>query len=288
MILGDFNKKTNKEARDLLFQCCGATKWADALLAEFPFASEQSLVDLATDLWYNACGETDWKEAFTHHPKIGDVKSLAEKFASTKHLASAEQAGVEQASKATIQALADANAAYDKKNGFSFIVCATGKSADEMLRLLQDRLNNSPAEELRIAMGEQHKISILRLKKLMPDADWSSVKGSQLTTHVLDTSLGHPGKNICIRLQDSVNGNWQTMAQGVTNSDGRISDLLPPGRILTAKDYKMVFDTAAYFNSTETKGFYPNVDIQFTVEDDTHYHVPLLINPYGYSTYRGS
>ena len=288
MTLADFNKKPSSEAREALFQCCGSTKWADSLLKDFPFASEKALVDRSTDLWYNSCGAADWQEAFTHHPKIGDVKSLEEKFANTKHLASAEQAGVGQASKATIQALADANAAYDKKNGFLFVVCATGKSASEMLRLLQDRLNNSPAEELQIAMGEQHKISLLRLQKILPNADWSGLGGSQLTTHVLDTSVGRPGENICIRLQGETEGSWQTIAQGVTNSDGRIADLLPPARILPAQHYKMVFDTAAYFTSTGTKGFYPSVDIQFTVGDDTHYHVPLLINPFGYSTYRGS
>ena len=85
-----------------------------------------------------------------------------------------------------------------------------------------------------------------------------------------------------------MSGNWQTIAQGVTNKDGRIPDLLPPNRNLAIGNYKMVFETVNYFESIAVKGFYPEVEIQFTVFDDSHYHVPLLINPFGYSTYRGS
>ena len=84
------------------------------------------------------------------------------------------------------------------------------------------------------------------------------------------------------------NGQWQTMAQGVTNADGRIADLLPAERILPPGNYKLVFETGNYFASNNVKGFYPEVEIQFTIIDGSHYHVPLLINPFGYSTYRGS
>ncbi|RYY91039.1 MAG: hydroxyisourate hydrolase [Chitinophagaceae bacterium] len=112
---------------------------------------------------------------------------------------------------------------------------------------------------------------------------------SQLTTHVLDTSIGKPGRDISIRLQaPSGESAWQTIAQGITNADGRIADLLPPGRNLPAGNYRVAFDTGAYFTANNTNGFYPSVEIQFTVFDDMHYHVPLLVNPFGYSTYRGS
>jgi len=288
MDLNNFNKKSRASAKESLFQCCGSTNWVNQLIKHFPFSSEQALVEKATQIWYESCAESDWREAFTHHPKIGDVKSLEKKFAATKHLAGKEQAGVATATAATIQQLAQANTDYEEKNGFIFIVCATGKSADEMLRLLQDRLNNSPAEELHIAMGEQHKITIIRFKKLLSKADWSTFNGCQLTTHVLDTSLGKPGQDLAIRLQAFQQEKWQTITQGVTNSDGRIGDLLPPGRVLPPSSYRMVFDTGAYFDQQKITGFYPMVEIQFTVFDDQHYHVPLLINPFGYSTYRGS
>jgi 5-hydroxyisourate hydrolase/2-oxo-4-hydroxy-4-carboxy-5-ureidoimidazoline decarboxylase len=279
-------KAFNKLSKDLkarsLLSCCWSGKWTELMLKQFPFASETDLINAATDIWYNQCNSLDWLESFTHHPKIGDIKSL------TKKIAGKEQASVAAATKKTIAALADANTEYEAKFGFIFIVCATGKSATEMLRLLEDRLSNTIGEELHIAMGEQMKITILRFQKLITECDWSFLKPGQLTTHVLDTAIGKPGKDISIRLQIPVNGVWQTVAQGITNADGRITDLLPAQKNLTHGNYKLVFDTGNYFASQKIKGFYPEVEIQFIVFDDAHYHVPLLINPFGYSTYRGS
>ena len=111
---------------------------------------------------------------------------------------------------------------------------------------------------------------------------------SQVTTHVLDTAAGKPGKDISIRLMKKENDNWLAIAEGITNADGRISDLLPPGKILSAGDYKIIFNTGEYYKTQKIKTFYPAVEILFTVFDDSHYHVPLLISPFGYSTYRGS
>jgi 5-hydroxyisourate hydrolase/2-oxo-4-hydroxy-4-carboxy-5-ureidoimidazoline decarboxylase len=288
MTLQEFNQLDAASARELLTQCCGGGVWVEQMLSARPFLHEAALVQQAEDSWYGSCGEADWLEAFTHHPKIGDVSSLKAKFASTQHLAGKEQAAVESASDDVIEKLAEANRQYETKFGFIFIVCATGKSADEMLRLLQERLKHSRDEELAIAMGEQYKITILRLKKILPAAKWEFLKVSQLTTHVLDTSVGKTGKDICIRLQRQVNGNWQHMALGITNGDGRIPDLLPPSYILPAGAYQLIFDTQDYFDRMNQIGFYPEVTIQFQIVDSSHYHVPLLINPYGYSTYRGS
>jgi 5-hydroxyisourate hydrolase/2-oxo-4-hydroxy-4-carboxy-5-ureidoimidazoline decarboxylase len=292
MTLTDFNNQLPEEAAAALTACCGAAQWVDEVMAGFPFPSEEVLVGRATSAWYDSCSEADWREAFTHHPKIGNVESLRKKFAATAHLAGAEQSGVAGAAEETLEALAAGNNAYEQKFGFIFIVCATGKSAGEMLRLMQDRFSNNPEEELRVAMGEQHKITILRLKKLLDGANWSFLKVSQLTTHVLDTSIGRPGRDITIRLQAPhsplLPDSWQTIAQGVTNADGRIPDLLPPACTLAPGNYRVAFDTGAYFAAQQTTGFYPSVEIQFTVFDSSHYHVPLLINPFGYSTYRGS
>ena len=282
MTLAAFNTLDKKSAKKHLFDCCGCDKWASNMMTHFPFASEKQLVDLSAKIWYDECSESDWRESFTHHPKIGDVQSLTEKFAGK------EQAGVAVATEETIAALAQANTDYENKFGFIFIVCATGKSANEMLQLLLDRLKNTAEEELHIAMGEQQKISIIRFKKLLTDDDFSFLKVSQITTHVLDTAVGLPGKNISIRLQTKRNNLWQTIAQGITNADGRIPDLLPQERNLKPATYKMVFDTGSYYANQNLKTFYPEVEIQFTTFDETHYHVPLLINPFGYNTYRGS
>ena len=107
---------------------------------------------------------------------------------------------------------------------------------------------------------------------------------SQLTTHILDTSIGKPAEGVNIRLEK--NGN--VFAEGTTNQDGRISDLLLSNQLLEPGDYELVFDVAGYFSRQNKKTFYPKVVIHFTVFDNSHYHVPLLLNPFGYSTYRGS
>lgn len=135
-------------------------------------------------------------------------------------------------------------------------------------------------------MGEQQKITLNRLQKLLEDVKVS--KRSQITTHVLDTSKGFPGAGILVRLQSKKNDQWQSLAVGLTDSDGRIGDLLPAWKILAPDDYQIVFETGDYFKKCGAKGFYPEVSIQFTVFDESHYHVPLLLNPFGYSTYRGS
>ncbi len=288
MTISDFNNLSQSEVQLLLNTCCGSSQWQLAVLNSFPFRDENHLIQVTDFCWYDKCKELDWLEAFTHHPKIGDVKSLTEKFASTSHLAGKEQSGVDAATEETIQALASANQQYESKFGFIFIVCATEKSANAMLRLLEDRLGNTREEELLIAMGEQQKITLLRLRKYLSTANWPTQAVSQITTHVLDTSIGKPGQNITIQFKKAADHNWLVIAQGVTNADGRIPDLLPISRVLPPGNYQMVFHTSKYFNEINVKGFYPAVEIQFSVFDNSHYHIPLLINPFGYSTYRGS
>ena len=112
---------------------------------------------------------------------------------------------------------------------------------------------------------------------------------SPITTHALDTSLGKPAQGLTITLsQRDEQGHWMELASGITNDDGRITDLLEEGS-LRAGVYQMCFETGAYHLALGVEGFYPEATIAFTVKDPTqHYHIPLLISPYGYSTYRGS
>lgn len=109
-----------------------------------------------------------------------------------------------------------------------------------------------------------------------------------ITTHVLDTSLGKPGAAIAVELEHIENGVWHLVGGGVTDDDGRLRTLTQPGPV-SPGTYRIRFQTAAYFAAVGTPGFFPVVEIQFTVLDGTqHYHVPLLLSPYGFSTYRGS
>lgn len=148
-------------------RCCGATRWAQAMAAMAPFASRAQLFGEAENQWWRLA-EADWREAFTHHPKIGaDVEALREKFAATAGWSEGEQQGVAQASETVLQALAQGNTDYEARYGYIFIVCASGKSAEQMLALLRRRADNDPAQEIFIAAGEQAKITALRLEKLL-------------------------------------------------------------------------------------------------------------------------
>jgi 2-oxo-4-hydroxy-4-carboxy-5-ureidoimidazoline decarboxylase len=151
-----------------LTRCCGAARWVEAVLAQRPFASRSELLAAAADVWANL-GPEDYLEAFAHHPEIGaNLENLRDKFATTADWASAEQSGAANASEATLLALRDGNATYRARFGYSFIVCATGKTAEQMLALLRARIDHSPEQELGVAATEQAKITHLRLEKLEP------------------------------------------------------------------------------------------------------------------------
>jgi 5-hydroxyisourate hydrolase len=109
-----------------------------------------------------------------------------------------------------------------------------------------------------------------------------------ITTHVLDTAAGLPGTGIAIELEHLTGNTWLLVGGGITDSDGRLRTLTPQGPVLSGT-YRIRFQTGAYFASRGTAGFFPVVEIQFTVHDGAqHYHVPLLLSPFGFSTYRGS
>lgn len=168
MTLHDLNILPKDQLKAELLKCCGSKTWVEKMLPFFPADDMTELLYDAEDQWYE-CTEADWLEAFTHHPKIGDMDSLKKKFATTAGWASGEQGAVAQASEETLKALAKGNEEYEKKFGFIFIVCATGKSADEMLALLNERLPNHKEEEIKIAMDEQNKITQIRLQKLLSE-----------------------------------------------------------------------------------------------------------------------
>ena len=112
---------------------------------------------------------------------------------------------------------------------------------------------------------------------------------SQITTHVLDTTRGLPAANLPITLFQQTASGWTKLSEGVTNQDGRLSNLLEVGEALEAGTYRMHFETQTYYQASNDKGFYPYVDIVFNLEaGGTHYHIPLLLTAFGYSTYRGS
>jgi 2-oxo-4-hydroxy-4-carboxy-5-ureidoimidazoline decarboxylase len=150
------------EARARLAACCGSSRWVERMLQRRPFGSTNALLAAAREEWFGL-EETDWREAFGHHPKIGDRAGLHARFPDTADLSATEQHGVAGASSDVLDALAEGNRAYERRFGFIFIVCATGKTAAEMLGLLRARLPNAPEREIRIAASEQAQITELRL-----------------------------------------------------------------------------------------------------------------------------
>lgn len=166
MQLAELNQLSPSKRKEELRKCCGSSAWVEKLDCFFPFENKETLFEKADKVW-KQLSQKDWLEAFQHHPKIGDVASLKEKFAATANWAASEQSAVQRASQPVIEELAKGNKEYEKKFGYIFIVCATGKSADEMLALLKSRLPNNSADEIRAAAAEQAKITRLRLEKLL-------------------------------------------------------------------------------------------------------------------------
>ncbi len=165
MKLEEFNLQSPLKARNDLLKCCGSITWVDKLIIHFPFSSVESLKSISDKCWYS-CTKNDYLEAFSHHPKIGDQSMSDKKHTSTAEWANQEQSCVKNAERNVLLNMAKANIAYEIKFGYIFIICATGKTANEMLNLLSVRLNNEPEKELIIAINEQNKITHLRIDKL--------------------------------------------------------------------------------------------------------------------------
>lgn len=156
------------EAARHLGRCCGARKWIEAMLRRRPFQTRDGLLAAAEGA-ADGLQKEDWLEAFSHHPRIGDIDRLRQRFAATAAWSEGEQAAVGQADEAVLAELAQKNRAYEDRFGFIFIVCASGKSAAQMLELLNHRLNHVAAMEWQVAAGEQRQITRLRLDRLITE-----------------------------------------------------------------------------------------------------------------------
>jgi OHCU decarboxylase len=166
MTLEDLNSLTSVAAEEEFLKCCGSTVWAKQMSDARPFSNSDELSSRADEVWAKL-DENDWLQAFRAHPKIGEKKAEAAQSAEAQRWSAQEQSETERAAVETKSALADGNREYEQRFGFIFIICATGKSAEEILAALNGRLHNDPQTELRAAAEEQRKITQLRLKKLL-------------------------------------------------------------------------------------------------------------------------
>ncbi len=164
--LDRLNALSADQAERELLTCCGSRAWARRVADARPFAAPSALFDAADAAWWDL-DEADWREAFRSHPKIGEKKAQAGQTGREQAWSAGEQAGMARAATATRDALADGNRAYEARFGYIYIVCATGRTADEMLALLQSRLQNDADTEIRVAAEEQRRITRVRLEKLL-------------------------------------------------------------------------------------------------------------------------
>jgi allantoicase len=160
------NSLTADEAAKELLQCCGSRRWASQVSNDRPYPSLDNLISHAHQVWW-ALTSDDWLEAFRSHPKIGEKKASDKVSAQSQQWSGQEQAAVSNASQQTVDSLAKLNRDYEKKFGFIFIICATGKTSGEMLAAIQERIEHDYDTELRFGAAEQAKITELRLRKLL-------------------------------------------------------------------------------------------------------------------------
>jgi OHCU decarboxylase len=160
------NELSPEEAHAEFLKCCGSDEWARRMSDARPFSNPDELLSKADEIWWSLTQE-DWLEAFRAHPKIGEKNAAAAQSAEAQRWSAQEQSESERAPAETKAALAAGNRVYEQRFGFIFIICATGRSAEEMLSGLNGRLNNDAETELRIAAEEQRKITQLRLQKLL-------------------------------------------------------------------------------------------------------------------------
>ena len=166
MTLDQLNEISAELATAELLKCCGSTRWAREMSRNRPFASLEELCQKA-DAVCGSLKEEDWLEAFRAHPKIGERKAATDQSQQAQSWSAQEQSGVTNAARQTVDELAQQNREYEARFGFIFIVCATGKSPEELLEILKSRIDNDRHEELLIAAEEQRKITRLRLEKLL-------------------------------------------------------------------------------------------------------------------------
>ena len=159
-----FNRQPRQRAIRALLDCCGSKKWAQEITSSRPFTSEGELFEFADKTWA-ALSREGWIEAFLHHPPIGERR--AKQSAAASRWSAREQASAQKAAPEVLHELAAQNRAYAERFGYVFLICATGKSSEEILNALRQRLSNEPAAELRIAAEEQRNITRLRLEKLL-------------------------------------------------------------------------------------------------------------------------
>ena len=166
--VSELDEMAQRAAAEVLTDCCGSTRWVSEMIAARPFGSREAVFSSADRIW-SSLSASDWVEAFEHHPRIGERTSAVAQGERGAEWSSGEQAGIETADDDVRRSLAAVNEEYERRFGYIYIVCATGKTPEEMLALARTRLRNAAAAEIRVAAEEQRKITRIRLEKLLEE-----------------------------------------------------------------------------------------------------------------------
>jgi 2-oxo-4-hydroxy-4-carboxy-5-ureidoimidazoline decarboxylase len=253
----------------------------DATYEARPFSSAEALHARMVAI-VNAAGEEKQRALLEAHPELAGKAARERRLtaASTAEQASAGLDRLESEESARFDAL---NGTYRRKFRFPFIIAVRGqRDRSAILAALERRTANSEPDEIDTALAEVAKIAWFRLSDLI-------VMNGRLTTHALDTRLGQPARNLGYALF-RIDGDARALVcEGRTNGDGRAENPLLEGKAMKAGTYELVFAAGEYQVAQGNAGFYDLIPVRFEIADgNAHYHVPLLLSPFGYSTYRGS
>jgi 2-oxo-4-hydroxy-4-carboxy-5-ureidoimidazoline decarboxylase len=226
------------------------------------------------------------------HPDLADKTQRAAGLTAESN-AEQNSVGLDRLSEAEYEAFGRVNNAYRAKFGFPYIVCVRRHSKDSILRDFERRLPNDETTEVATSIAEICRIAALRVDQLVNADDRLPVHG-RLSTHVLDTHSGKPAAGVAVELVElSALGENRVIARALTNHDGRTDQPLIGGRPVPIGDYELRFKVAEYFASKKVPlsdpPFLDSIPLRFSVaEPEGHLHVPLLVTPWSYATYRGS
>lgn len=290
--LSDLNTASKGDFVKALGNIFEYSPWiAEQAAAARPFAGVTALFAAMKDVVDRA--PTEQRLALIKvHP---DLANKTQRAAGLTDESNSEQnsAGLDRLSEAEYQAFERVNTAYGAKFGFPYIVCVRRHTRDSVLRDFEHRLPNDPTAEMQVAISEISRIAALRLDHLVTSDDKLSVHG-RLSTHVLDTHSGKPAAGISVVLTElSDLGESRVIARTTTNSDGRTDQPLIGGRPVPIGRYELMFCVGDYFAQRSVPmsepPFLDQIPLRFSVSDpEGHLHVPLLVTPWSYATYRGS
>lgn len=263
---------------------------AAAAAGRRPFATLEALYQAMTQAVRDAAADRQIELIASHPDLAGKAARVGELTAASR--AEQSSAGLDSLTDRQYDAFHRLNAAYRAKFAMPFIVCVRRHTKESILAQFERRLDNAPAQERGAALEEIFRIAALRLDERVTAPERLKVHG-RLSTHVLDTQAGRPGQGIPVELAEIGDDERRIVARAVTNADGRTDRPLIEGRPLPIGLYELSFRVAAYFAAQQVglaePAFLDAIPIRFAIaEPEGHYHVPLLVTPWSYTTYRGS